>query len=244
MRQNPNTRGRRRAGAALLAWALIGLTAPAMTCPGAAPPPTMPLPATADPPRAQELRAQIVGGVGATDRHGTIYSGGAVRGSYAPLSGMLIGVELGGGARRNAADQAHEVGVKRETVLSGRLLVGYGLWLYRHTFALAVEAGLTPGLHSEFGGFVGPDLTLSLSAGGTRWWGLTASYRIAYMIPSRDDSWSPALYHLAALTVLIPRRARYAGFAQLGVHYGHLMDHGETSLGLVGLFGFRFAYGY
>lgn len=233
-----------------IAWALVLVIAPAMTCPAAVPPPTLPLPTTADPPRSQELRAQIVGGVGCTDTKGTIYSGGAMRGTYAPLEGMLIGVELGGGARRNSTAQARESGVdpdnplERETVLSGRLLVGYGLWLYRRTLAVAFEAGLTPGLHSEYGGFVGPDVTVSLTVGGARWWALTAGYRVAYMIPSRDHLWSRALYHLAALTVLIPRRARYAGFLQLGVHYGHLLHDDEDSFGAVGVLGFRFAYGY
>jgi hypothetical protein len=216
-----------------------------MACPPTVPPPTLPLPPAADPPREQELRAQLVGGVGATDDEGSIYSGGAVRGTYAPLQGMLVGVELGGGARRNSQEQERlSDGAERETVLSGRLLVGYGLWLWGRRMSIALEAGLTPGLHSEYGGFVGPDVTLSVSGGGRKWWVLTATYRLAYMVPSRADDWSPALSHLGALTVMVPRRARYAGFLQLGVHYGHRSPEEHNSFGLAGVLGFRFAYGY
>ncbi len=215
-----------------------------MTCSPAAPPPTLPLPPAADPPRQQELRAQLVGSVGATDREGSVYSGGALRGTYAPLRGMLVGVELGGGARRNGEEQKRLSETERETVISGRLLVGYGRWLWPQRISVALEAGLTPGLHSEHGGFVAPDVTLSVSAGGPKWWVLTAGYRLAYSVPSRDEDWSAALYHVGALTLVVPRRARYAGFVQLGVHYGHLTPERGDSFGLAGVLGFRFSYGY
>lgn len=242
MRASPSSRVR-RLGAACL-WLILLAIAPGMTCPATAPPPpTLPLPETADPPAPQELRAQVASGAG-SDQRGSYYAGGALRGTFSPLQGMILGVELGGGARHDRPPRTlpDERRVDRETVLSGRILVGYSLWLLPGILSLAGEVGLTPGLHSELGGFVGPDATFSLTAGGRRWWAVTAGYRLAYMIPSRDY-WSPALYHLVALTVLVPRRGRYAGFLQLGLHYGHRMPESEKSLGLTGVLGFRFAYG-
>lgn len=226
----------------LLAWGVVLATAPGMTCPPAAPPPTLPLPPTADPPRAQEIRAHVVAGAGTTDRSGSVLSGGAVRVDYAPINGLTVGFELGGGIRRNRAGQIDASGAHQETSLSGRLQTGYGLWLRPKYVSFAAEAGLTTGLHSEKGGFVGPDLTLSLTAGGQRWWASTVSYRLAYMIPSRSTRWSQVLYHVAALTFSVPRSTRYSGFLQIGLTYGHLMRHQKESLGLVGLVGFRFAY--
>lgn len=233
---------RRLTGPYLLAWLVVLGITPGMTCPPAAPPPTLPLPSTADPPRAQEIRAHVVGGAGATDRGGSIVSGGAIRVDYAPIRGLQVGFDLGGGVRRNRGDQVAASGAPRETAISGRLHTGYGLWLRPRIVSVAAEAGLTTGLHSEKGGFVGPDLTLCLSAGGQRWWATTLSYRLAYMIPSRSTRWSQALYHAAALTLSVPRSSRYSGFLQVGLTYGHLMRHQEQSLALVGLLGFRFAY--
>ncbi|MDY0003730.1 MAG: hypothetical protein RBU30_20695 [Polyangia bacterium] len=225
-------------------WLLALLICPAMTCPSAPPPPTLPLPDSADPPASQELRVQAVGGAG-SDEKGSYYAGGALRGSYAPLRGMLVGVEIGGGARHNSPPRTlpNDRRVDKETAISGRLFVGYGLWLYPQILSLAAEGGLTPGLHSELGSFLGTDLTISATAGGRRLWALTAGYRLAYMIPSRDSYWSPVLYHLGALTLQMPRRARYSGFLQLGLHFGHRLPDEEKTLGLQALAGFRFAWG-
>lgn len=225
-------------------WLLALTMAPAMTCPNAPPPPTLPLPDTADPPRAHEVRAQVVGGAG-SDEQGSYYAGGALRGTYAPLAGMLIGVEIGGGARHNQPPRTlpNDRRVDKESAISGRLLVGYGLWLYPRIFSLAAEVGLSPGLHSELGSFLGTDVTLSATAGGRRLWALTAGYRLAYVIPSRDNYWSPVLYHLAALTLQMPRQARYSGFLQVGLSFGHRLPEDEQSLGLLALAGFRFSYG-
>ena len=225
-------------------WLLMSIIAPGMTCPSAPPPPTLPLPETADPPNAQELRLQAVGGAG-SDEQGSYYAGGALRGSYAPLRGMLIGVEIGGGARHNSPVRTLPNGrrVEKESVISGRLLVGYGLWLYPQLLSLAAEVGLTPGLHTDLGSYLGSDFTLSVTAGGRRLWALTAGYRLAYMVPSRDH-FSPVLYHLTALTLLVPRRARFSGFLQAGLYFGHRLPQDERCLGLLALAGFRFTYGY
>lgn len=223
-------------------WLAVVAMSPGMTCPAAPPPPTLPLPETADPPKAQELRANVAAGAG-SDARGSYYIGGGIRGTYSPLAGMLVGVELGGGARHNipARTLPNDRIVDRESVLSGRLFLGYGLWLFPQLISLAAEAGLSPSVHSELGGFLGTDLTLSISAGGRRWWALTAGYRLAYVIPNREE-WSHALYHLTALTLQVPRGSRYSGFLQLGVHFGHRMPLSEKNLGLTGVLGFRFAY--
>ena len=226
-----------------LGWPLVLAMTLGATCPATVPPATLPLPSTADPPKSQEIRAVISTGVGG-DTKGSIYSGGAVRGTYAPLRSMLIGVELGGGARHNSAAADEALGVKRDVVISSRLLVGYGFWLYRRYLSLAAEGGLTPGLHSKHGGFIGPDATLTISAGGLRWWALSASYRLAYMVPTRDEDWAPALYHIAALTLLIPRRATYGFYLQTGFHYGHRIPSYGRSVGVTGAIGFRFTYGH
>jgi len=223
-------------------WVLVLCAGPgAATCPGTAPPATLPLPATADPPVEREIRVSVFTG-GGGDAKGSGFGGGGLRATFSPIAGMVVGTELAGGARHNSAKLHAELGIRRETVVSSRLLVGYGLWLYRCTLSLAVEAGLTPGLHSEYGGFVGPDLTVSMTAGGQKWWALTAGYRLAYMVPSRDEHWSPALYHLAALTLVVPRAARYGFFLQTGIVYGHKFPAPGNPFGLLGAVGFTFRY--
>lgn len=224
-----------------LGWALVLVTGGAATCPNTAPPATLPLPATADPPVEQEIRVRAFTG-GGGDLKGSGFGGGGLRATFCPVTGMIVGTELAGGARHNSDALQAELGVQRETVVSSRLLVGYGLWLYGRTLSAAVEAGLTPGLHSEHGGFVGPDLTLSLTIGGQRWWALTAGYRFAYMVPSRDDHWDPALYHVAALTLVVPRAARYGFFLQTGLVYGHRLPPPGNAFGLLGAVGFTFRW--
>jgi len=220
---------------------VLGVAPAAATCPGTAPPATLPLPTTADPPVANEIRAQVSTG-GGGDLKGSGFGGGSLRATFSPLAGMLVGAELGGGARHNSDTLNAELGIRRETVVSSRLFVGYGFWLYRQTLSLAAEAGLTPGLHSEYGGFVGPDLSISMTAGGAKWWALTLGYRLAYMVPSRDEHWSPALYHLAALTLVIPRRARYGFFLQSGIVYGQKFPTPGNAFGLLAAIGFKFNY--
>jgi hypothetical protein len=223
-------------------WSLVLAVAPgAATCPGTVPPTTLPLPSTADPPVEHEIRARVSCG-GGGDLKGSGFGGGALRATYSPLAGMLVGTELGGGARHNSDKLNEELGIRRETVVSSRLFVGYGFWLYRRTLSLAAESGLTPGLHSEYGGFVGPDLTLSMTAGGQKWWALTLGYRLAYMVPSRDEHWSPALYHLAAFTLVVPRRARYGFYLQSGIVYGHKFPAPGNPFGLLAAVGFTFTY--
>ena len=223
-------------------WVLVLGTGPgAATCPGTAPPATLPLPITADPPVEHEIRVRAFAG-GGGDTEGSGFGGGGVRATFSPIAGMVLGAELGGGARHNSDKLRAELGIERETVVSSRLLVGYGFWLYRRTLSLAAEAGLTPGLHSEHGGFVGPDVTLSMTAGGQKWWALTVGYRLAYMVPSSDESWSPALYHLAALTLVVPRAARYGFFLQTGLVYGHKFPAPGNAFGLLGAVGFTFRY--
>ncbi|MFH2005664.1 MAG: hypothetical protein ABI333_03645 [bacterium] len=225
-----------------LGWALVFAFGPAATCPGAAPPPTLPLPATADPPKEREIRAFVSAGGGGDLRRSGL-AGGAIRATYSPKPGMIIGAELGVAGSANSTKAAQATDVKADTVVSSRLLVGYAFRLYRRYLSLAGELGMTPGVHSEYGGFVGPDCTLSLTAGGLRWWAITLGYRIAYMVPSREDKASPVLYHLAALTVVVPRRARYGAFLQAGVIYGQLFPPEGRAFGLVGVAGFRFTYG-
>jgi hypothetical protein len=233
---------RRRHWALALGWTLVLAAAPgAATCPGTAPPATLPLPATADPPVEHEIRVRVSAG-GGGDAKGSGFGGGAVRLTFSPLAGMLVGTELGGGARLNSTKLAADLGLKRETVVSSRMLVGYGFWLYRRALSLAAEAGLTPGLHSEHGGFVGPDLTLSMTAGGPRWWALTASYRLTYMVPSRNKPLSPALYHLAGVSLVVPRAARYGFYLQTGIVYGHPFPPDGHAFGLLGAVGFTFNY--
>ncbi len=232
----------RRRLALALGWGLVlGVAPGAATCPGTAPPATLPLPSTADPPVEHEIRARVSGG-GGGDLKGSGFGGGCLRATFSPLAGMVVGTELGGGARHNSDKLQQELGVRRETVISSRLFVGYGLWLFRRTLSLAAETGLTPGLHSEFGGFVGPDITLSMTAGGQKWWALTVGYRLAYMVPSRDELWSPALYHLAAFTLMIPRRARYGFYLQSGIVYGHKFPTPGNAFGLLTAIGFTFSY--
>ncbi len=235
-------RSRLRRSALATGWALVLCVAPgAATCPGTAPPATLPLPATADPPVEHEIRVRVATG-GGGDLKGSGFGGGGVRATFSPIAGMLVGTELGGGARHNSDKLQAQLNLERETVVSSRLLVGYGFWLYRRTLSLAVEAGLTPGLHSVWGGFVGPDVTLTMTAGGAKWWALTASYRLAYMVPSRDDHWDPALYHLAALTVVIPRAARYGFYLQTGMVYGQKFPSPGNAFGVLGAVGFTFRY--
>jgi hypothetical protein len=223
-------------------WALVVCTAPgAAPGPGTAPPATLPLPATADPPVEHEIRARVSAG-GGGDLKGSGFGGGSVRATFSPIAGMVVGTELGGGARHNSAKLQDELRIERETVVSSRLLVGYGFWLYRRTLSLAAEAGLSPGLHSEHGGFVGPDLTLSVTGGGRKWWALTASYRLTYMVPSREERWYPALYHLAAVTLVVPRAARYGFYLQSGIVYGHKFPAPGNAFGLLGAVGFTFLY--
>jgi hypothetical protein len=237
-----NRTGRWNASGVMLGWALVVAIGPAATCPGAAPPPTLPLPATADPPKEREIRAFVSAGGGGDLRRSGL-AGGAIRATFSPKAGMLIGAELGVAGSSNSTKATQATDVKSDTVVSSRLLVGYAFRLYRQYLSLAGEVGLTPGVHSEFGGFVGPDFTLSVTAGGLRWWALTLGYRIAYMVPSREDKASPVLYHLAALTVVVPRRARYGAFLQAGVVYGQLFPSDGHAFGLVGVLGFRFTYG-
>jgi len=223
-------------------WTVVLCAGPgAATCPGMAPPATLPMPTTADPPVEREIRVRAFAG-GGGDTKGSGFGGGGLRATFSPIAGMVVGTELGGGARHNSAKLQTEQGVERETAVSSRLLVGYGFWLYRRTLSAAAEAGLTPGLHSEFGGFVGPDLTVSMTAGGQKWWAVTAGYRLAYMVPSRDEHWSPALYHLAALTLVVPRAARYGFFLQCGIVYGHKFPTPGNAFGVLGAVGFTFRY--
>lgn len=223
-------------------WVLVLLAGPAAAGDAAmVPPATLPLPSTADPPVEREIRARVSGG-GGGDFAGSGFGGGSVRATFSPIAGMLVGTELGGGARHNSIKLQDDGRVKRETVVSSRLLVGYGFWLYRRTLSLSAEAGLTPGLHSEYGGFVGPDITVSMTAGGRKWWALTVGYRLAYMVPSRDDQWSTALYHMAALTLVIPRAARYGFYLQTGIVYGNKLPAPGNTFGLLGALGFTFRY--
>ncbi len=234
--------GRLRRWILATGWILVLAMAPgAATCPGTAPPATLPLPATADPPVEREIRVRLWAG-GGGDLRGTGFGGGSARATFSPIAGMLVGAELGGGASQRSDQLSSALGVKRETVICSRLLVGYGFWLYASTLSLALEAGLTPGLHSDLGGFVGPDFTMTVTVGGKKWWGLSGSYRLTYMVPSRDDQWSPALYHLAAISLMIPRAARFGLFLQAGMVYGHRFPPPGNAFGFVGAVGFTFRY--
>lgn len=230
-----------RHGAILLGWALVLALGPAAACPAVVPPPPFPLPHSADPPPRDALRASLSLAVGSPDLERQMITGGAVRGSYSPLEGMVVGAELSGGGRYDLS--AHATPVDVDSAVASRIFFGYGHWIFRRHVSLAGEIGLTPGLHSERGGFVGPDATLSMTAGGPRWWALTLGYRLAYLAPTRPEKWDSAVYHVLALTALVPRHARWGFFLQLGAHVGDVIRSRDVTVGITGVVGLRLSLG-
>ena len=228
-------------GAMILGWASLLAMGPAASCPAVVPPPTLPLPHTADPPPRDGIRVSLALGVGSPDLKRQMLTGGAARGSYSPLEGLIVGAEVSGGGRYDLSATATQVDV--DSTVASRIFVGYGHWIFRQVISLAGEIGLTPGLHSAYGGFLGPDATLSLTAGGVRWWALTLGYRFAYVTPTRPEKWASAVYHVIGLTALVPRHAKFGFFFQVGAHVGDVIRSRDLTVGVTGVAGFRFSLG-
>jgi hypothetical protein len=228
-------------GAVFLGWAFVLSMGPAASCPAVVPPPPLPLPHTADPPPRDAVRASLALAVGSPDLERQMITGAAVRGSYSPVAGMIVGAELSGGGRYDLSVDVAPVDA--DSTVASRIFFGYGHWIFRRRISLAGEIGLTPGLHSAKGGFLGPDATLSLTAGGQRWWALTLGYRLAYLTPTRPEKWKSAVYHVIGLTAVLPRHARFGFFLQVGAHVGDVIRSRDLTVGVTGVAGFRFSLG-